>query len=91
MFRMNHHTGSDDRTLTGTGGERPSDIPSQAPGTILLDDYEVVQHLGRGGMGSVYLVQSRSTGREYAVKRILPELVRDPGHRRSFLAGMRRG
>lgn len=36
--------------------------------------YAVVQSLGRGGMGEVYLVKDPECGREVALKRIRPEL-----------------
>ena len=59
------------------------------PGKVLLDDFRVEQHLGRGGMGDVYLVRSQSIGQQYAVKRILPQLVKNWKHRRAFLNELR--
>ncbi len=36
---------------------------------IILSDFVVLRELGEGGMGKVYLLKSRSTGMEFAVKR----------------------
>ena len=53
------------------------------PGHVLLDDYKVVRVLGEGGMGKVYLVSSRSTGSQFAVKRAKGL---DDAARKNFLA-----
>ena len=53
------------------------------PGQELLDDFVVEQTLGEGGMGKVYLVRSRSTGSQFAVKRAKGLKASD---RRKFLA-----
>lgn len=52
-------------------------------GQVLLDDFEVKREVGRGGMGAVYLVQSRSTEMQFAVKRAL---IDDENTRRGFLS-----
>jgi len=41
-------------------------------GRVLADQFEVVRHLGRGGMGVVYEVINRLTGERLALKTILP-------------------
>jgi tetratricopeptide (TPR) repeat protein/tRNA A-37 threonylcarbamoyl transferase component Bud32 len=46
-------------------------------GTKLIDRYEVVRELGRGGMGIVYLAKDPVLEREVAVKMISPELLSD--------------
>jgi serine/threonine protein kinase len=53
------------------------------PGQLLLGDFRVERKLGEGGMGAVYLVQSRSTGERFAVKKTH---LRDPGSEAAFLA-----
>ena len=58
-------------------------------GNVLLGDYEVELHLERGGMGDVYLVRSGSSGEQLAVKRVLPNLVQNERHRRTFLNELR--
>jgi len=74
--------------------EAESPVPDEEtaawePGQTILDDYEVQSHLGRGGMGDVYLVRSQSTGERFAVKRVLPELLRKVSNRRAFLRELR--
>lgn len=46
------------------------------PNSILQGKYTVLQELGRGGMGQVFLGQDAS-GREIAIKRLAPELTGD--------------
>lgn len=53
------------------------------PGQLLLDDFEVQQVLGQGGMGKVYLVRSRTTAMEFAVKHAL---IKDDNNRQHFLS-----
>ncbi|MEM9452706.1 MAG: protein kinase [Myxococcota bacterium] len=38
------------------------------PGEILCDRYQVLEHIGRGGMGSVYRAHDRREGHEVALK-----------------------
>lgn len=45
------------------------------PGQIIADRYEVRRMLGKGGMGCVYLVKDRETGKPLALKTLLPQHV----------------
>jgi len=56
-----------------------------AIGQVLLGDYAVEGLLGQGGMGTVYLVRSQSTGQRFALKTILESRLGDEASRRSFL------
>ena len=57
---------------------------SLAAGTLFARDFKIVRPLQQGGMGSVYVVEQVSTGRERALKLMHPFLVRDPKLRQRF-------
>ena len=46
-----------------------------APNDVIADKYTVLQPLGRGGMGAVYIVAHRLTGKRLALKCLLPEYL----------------
>jgi serine/threonine protein kinase/tetratricopeptide (TPR) repeat protein len=54
---------------------------AQAPllerGKLFAGRYEVIEELGRGGMGSVYRVEDKKVHEEIALKLINPEIARD--------------
>jgi serine/threonine protein kinase len=45
------------------------------PGTLFAERYEVVEEIGRGGMGVVYLARDSNTGEQIVLKLIHPDLV----------------
>jgi serine/threonine-protein kinase len=51
---------------------------------VIAGEYEVVRPLDEGGMGRVYLVQQRSTGKQRALKVMHREIVADPSLQRRF-------
>ncbi len=53
-------------------------------GTVLADRYEILQLLGRGGMGAVYKARDTELDRIVALKLIRPELARNPEILRRF-------
>src|SRR5262245_32283522 len=69
-------------TGTTRGMVRPADAPhGEDPvpiGTVLGGRYEVRQHLGSGGMGTVYAARDRLLELPVALKFVRPELARDP-------------
>ncbi|MBY0550143.1 MAG: serine/threonine protein kinase [Candidatus Obscuribacterales bacterium] len=50
------------------------------PGTVVDDRYEIVEHLGDGGMGSVYKARERGLERFIALKMLHRSLVGDQEH-----------
>jgi serine/threonine protein kinase len=55
------------------------------PGALFAGDFEVQRELARGGMGAVYVVRQRSTGRVRALKTMLPAAFADEGLRQRFV------
>jgi serine/threonine protein kinase len=53
------------------------DYALPTPGTILAGKYTVERQLGMGGMGAVYVVNHRITGKRLALKCLLPEHARN--------------
>ena len=68
-----------------------SGLTQLAPGMILARDFKVVRALASGGMGSVYLVEQLSTGRQRALKVMHPEYARDQDSRERFTQEARAG
>ncbi len=55
------------------------------PGTLLLDGrFRVLQLLGKGGMGEVYVGEQVSLGRKVAIKTLYPDLLTQPGMAERF-------
>jgi len=58
-------------------------------GDVLHDRYEILEFLGRGGMGTVYRVHDRTLGEDVALKIVRPELMGTPEARGRFFAEIR--
>jgi eukaryotic-like serine/threonine-protein kinase len=61
------------------------------PGTVIGRDFEVVRHLASGAMGSVYIVQQHSTGKQRAMKVMSHELAGNDRARERFVLEARVG
>jgi serine/threonine-protein kinase len=55
-----------------------------APGQVLFDRFELHSQIGRGGMGSVWLVRHLLFDELYALKLIIPAASFDDNARRRF-------
>jgi len=52
-------------------------VPALQRGKIFAGRYEIIEELGRGGMGSVYRAEDKKVSEEIALKLINPEIARD--------------
>ncbi len=59
-------------------------LHSLAPGTIVDDRYEVIEHIGTGGMGSVFKVRELGTERILGLKLLNLELTCDDENHKRF-------
>ena len=59
-------------------------IEKLAPGAIFAGDFKIVRQIGEGGMGTVYVAEQMSTGRERALKLMLPSVVSSADLREKF-------
>src|SRR4051812_14490371 len=55
------------------------------PGALVAEKYVISRLLGRGGMGAVYVVEHRYTGKRLALKCMLPEHLEQPEFIERFL------
>jgi len=53
-----------------------------APGQVIADRYRVVEKLGAGGMGAVYLVEELSSAHRFALKTLLTQGANDKSYKR---------
>lgn len=64
--------------------EQPDDKPGMEHAFEALGDFQLVQFIGRGGMGEVWLAVKRGSTRPRAIKVLLPELARKDASVESF-------
>lgn len=66
-------TNSANRNFSGNA-EGPSEL---AAGSVIAGTFRILQRIGEGGMGVVYLAQHQGLGRQYALKVLSPEAVNE--------------
>ena len=70
---------------TGTRQQSPAAVGTMAPGTLVKDTYRILDFLGEGGAGAVYMAEHKSLGHLVAVKTLFGKFVRDEDMRRRFV------
>ncbi len=65
--------------------QRMLSAPSRPGVLAMLDRFEILRELGRGGMGVVLLGRDPGTGREVAIKLVRSDLVSDPRAMQRFV------
>ncbi|WP_152051612.1 bifunctional serine/threonine-protein kinase/formylglycine-generating enzyme family protein [Tautonia marina] len=77
-------SGSGPETENYSFADLPRQIGLIHPGMVLLDQYEVLEHLGEGGMGAVWLVRNTGLDAKRVLKVINPSLVGSKSLRQRF-------
>lgn len=73
------------RPLAGIGSSAAGGIAlPQSPEFPVIDGYEIIDWIGRGGMGVVYEAYQSSTGRRVAIKVLRDSVLADEPSRRRF-------
>jgi hypothetical protein len=80
VLETGHRQRSADTTVSREAGTLPSAFPATAAVTLPLEfgDYELVEEIGRGGMGVVYRAIQKSLGRTVAIKMLLRRDLASP-------------
>ncbi|MBQ4513101.1 MAG: protein kinase [Anaerolineaceae bacterium] len=64
---------------------QPAQKPEKPSGPSIIPGYDNVKKLGEGGMGTVWKVRNRKTGKDFALKTILPKVGMDENARKLFM------
>ena len=88
MLNINAKKAQQKEKTPPPAGPAPQKQPPQKKEPLkpsILTGYEKVSLLGKGGMGEVWKVRESATGKEFALKTMLPDVSLDPQAKRLFL------
>ncbi len=72
-----------------TRATTPREMANLPSGELFAGRYEILEEVGRGGMGVVYRALDRDLGEQVAIKTLRPELVQDPAQIERFKGEIR--
>src|SRR6185436_6954314 len=75
----------DDATMVHTTPAKTQPAAPSGTQSIDVPGYRIIQRLGEGGMGAVFLAEEVALGRQVAIKIVSDKIARDPEVRARFL------
>ena len=78
------------RSVIGATGKLLEVDPALLEEGVPFGGYRLIRRLGAGGMGEVWVARHQLLAREVAVKLVKPEMLGDPGNRKTIVDRFRR-
>lgn len=85
LWTPQHKRGEDRAPMAEREDREQNTSESPRPGARLLAHFELLEELGRGGMGIVYRAKDTRLGRKVAIKLLPAQFAGDPDRRSRFL------
>lgn len=84
-------SGSDPFAFGPTSPKLDEEVPQASPSRLVGGDFAILGPLSHGGMGAVYRVEQRSTGKQRALKVMHRDLAADDASQKRFIQEARIG